>query len=150
MTKPKDVSDVIPTGMNFEGLAGGGFRRDDFIPIVASKSPPPLQLNIQSIESFLNGGLGSISKLYVSEDLPDGIRKLFAGETDVVIDQAEQRYLFGTGRSSINFHRILANKVMAKRLAEATWIIYDTEGTQDGFKKSIEYFKDWVKRNENE
>lgn len=117
------------------------------IKIDISKSITTPQ-GITSIDTLLNGGLPALAKLYPAEPIPEGIRKIFSGESEIVIGQAEQRYLFGGGKSSLNFHQIISDKTLAKRLVDATWVVYDYEVSAEKFRESLKNLRLWVENNE--
>lgn len=143
MNKDKAPFDGSET---FKLLGDGGVRNGE-IRVVGAANPGKPLFSFTPIEELLDGGLSNLAKMFPADPIPEGIRKIFAGESGAIIGQAEQRYLFGGGKSSFYFHQIVSNKILANRLTEATWEIYDFEHSSGNFQEALLRLKKWVDEN---
>ena len=101
----------LPTGFrSIDELLQGGFKRGELFAFGSFTTPHP--------------------------PMPEGIRKLLAGEDGVVIGPAESYYLFG-GKSLFTWSMILKNPVLLERFKKAAFITLDLEAS-DGFEKAME------------
>lgn len=94
-------------------------------PAIALRS-----INPNAFTRILEGGFRSgemiVIGAYAPRPQPEGIRKLFAGEDDIVIGLEEALYLFGS-KSHFVWNTILHDPVLLDRYQKATHIVYDTE-----------------------